>query len=206
MNHRLGVSLLLVTAATISFMPQSHADELVTNGGFEQTVSAPNVTGLNPAGWTVVSPETYTFDTCGSDGAPAHSGSCAMNFGSLTSASLSQTLATVAGDTYSVRFYLGDFLTQGNGPDNSFQVAFGGTTIFSETNFPLGSYALINETVEATSNSTVLSFQGFDVPNSIGLDDVSVSTASTVPEPSTFALLGAGILGAAGMLRRKLIA
>jgi hypothetical protein len=46
MNHRLGVSLLLVAAATISFIPQSYADELVTNGGFEQTVSAPNVTGL----------------------------------------------------------------------------------------------------------------------------------------------------------------
>jgi hypothetical protein len=83
-----------------------------------------------------------------------------MNFGSLSSASLSQILATVAGDTYSVSFYLGDFSTQGNGPANSFQVDFGGTTIFSETNFPLGPYALINETVEATSNSTVLSFQG----------------------------------------------
>jgi PEP-CTERM motif len=62
---------------------------------------------------------------------------------------------------------------------------------------------LINETVEATSNSTVLSFQGFDVPNSIGLDDVSVSTASSVPEPSTFALLGTGILGLASVARRK---
>jgi hypothetical protein len=136
MNHRLGASLLLVAAITISFIPQSYADELVRNGGFEQTVYASNISGLNPAGWTVVSPETYTFDDCGniSDEAPAHSGRCAMNFGSLSSASLSQTLATVAGDTYSVSFYLGDFLTQGNGPANSFLVDFGGMTIFSETN------------------------------------------------------------------------
>jgi hypothetical protein len=36
----------------------------------------------------------------------------------------------------------------------------------------------------------------------IGIDDLSFDRANTVPEPSTFMLLGAGIVGA-GLLRKK---
>ena len=38
-----------------------------------------------------------------------------------------------------------------------------------------------------------------------GIDDVSYSSQSTVPEPSSLMLLGSGVIGLAGLLRRKLM-
>ena len=38
-----------------------------------------------------------------------------------------------------------------------------------------------------------------------GIDDVSYSSQSTVPEPSSLLLLGSGVIGLAGLLRRKLM-
>jgi hypothetical protein len=50
----------------------------------------------------------------------------------------------------------------------------------------------------------VLSFQGFDLPNSIGLDDVSVSTTSPVPEPSSLLLILTGIVSLGEATHRKI--
>jgi hypothetical protein len=181
--------------------------DLVTNGGFETTVPASNVSGLNPAGWTVSSSGGDTFDNCGgvSRAAPAHSGLCAMTFAEVGgSGTISQTLATTPGTRYSITFWLGDFLTNGGAAENQFSASFGGSTIFSETNMSLSPYAEFTETAVATSASTVLSFAGFDVPNSIGLDDVSVNPAAVpAPEPASLPLLAVGLAGLGMVLRTR---
>jgi hypothetical protein len=64
-------SCALGLGVAVVFLTGEARANLVTNGGFETTVPASNVSGLNPAGWTVTSPGGDTFDNCGSvPGAP----------------------------------------------------------------------------------------------------------------------------------------
>lgn len=83
-----------------------------------------------------------------------------------------------------------------------FSATFDGVAVFSNTNMALQNYGLVTVSGIASGSSTVLSFSGFNVPDSTGLDDVSV--VATVPEPSSLMLLGSGALGLIGVIRRKL--
>ena len=82
-----------------------------------------------------------------------------------------------------------------------FSAIFDGVAVCSNTNMALQNYGLVTVSGIASGSSTVLSFSGFNVPDSTGLDDVSV--VATVPEPSSLMLLGSGALGLIGVIRRK---
>ena len=92
---------------------------------------------------------------------------------------------------------------------NSFQAYWGGNRILtvdaspSQAPSPTTQYTF---TETASSNSTTLLFQGYNLPGYFYLDDVSVTpTTGVVPEPSTFAIAGvAGLAGLAYSLRRRL--
>src|SRR5579884_2797196 len=120
------VALLLVCAL------QARADELITNGGFE--------TG-DFSGWTT-HPATSGSDF-GVDGNP-HSGNFAAYFGAVTPPfydGISQTLATVAGSTYHISFWL----AAAGGPPMDFRVLWDGTVVFDSSNtgpFPYTNFTL----------------------------------------------------------------
>lgn len=118
-------------------------------------------------------------------------------------AALTQTVVTTASNSYLIRFALLNDTSPSLGYLNSFSVLFGGNVLFSESAVLAGGYTLYTFTGAATSSSTALSFVSRNDGGYFDLDSVSVTTAPT-PEPGSWMLLGTGLLGGAGVLRRRL--
>lgn len=112
---------------------------------------------------------------------------------------LSQTLATTVGAQYTVSFYLAQQLLGPGNVNNSFDVSLGATSIEDLSNVGVQGYTLYTGMFTATSTSTTLNITAGNDIGEFLLDDVSVST----PEPSSLVLLGAGLLGIAGLALKK---
>jgi hypothetical protein len=134
-------------------------------------------------------------------GTTPYQGSYEAALGSLGSTEvLSQSLTTVAGQTYTIQFALLNDTTPVNPYTDSFMAAFGSDDLLSLSNVAADGYTLYTYTATATSASTVLSFTEENDEGDFELDSVSVAAT---PEPSSFALLGSGLLGLAGVARRR---
>lgn len=158
----------LTPSGAVGVDPPSVCDgvsgNLVTNCGFETgSFSGWNTTNLN---FTPVS--TFGFDE------GPNSGSFFAALGNVGSdGTISQTLATVIGQTYNISFY---FASDGQVP-NDFAAYFGSDLLYSSANAPAFGYQLFSFTETATSTSTVLSFNERNDPEYQALDDVSVTLA-----------------------------
>lgn len=168
----------------------------VNNGSFE--------TG-DFTGWTV-SGDTAFAGVCDVSNCPGgfapEDGNFAAYFGPVgDTATISQNIATTPGDSYALSFYLANPV---GGTPNFFNVTFGSSS-FSFSNFGVAfGWQEFTLTTLATSNETPLSFTFRNDPSYWFLDNVSVSqSGGTVPEPGTIVLFGSGILGIAGIARRK---
>jgi hypothetical protein len=135
---------------------------LVQNGGFETG----NFSFWSLSGNTVGSSVT-------SSGLFTHSGDYGAYFGPYSSPGyLSQTLATVPGQTYRLSFWLEN--ESGAGP-NVFSVTWNGSTLFNQTNLPALAWSNYVYIVTATGSGTGLQFGFRNDPSLFGLDDVSVT-------------------------------
>jgi Bacterial Ig-like domain len=137
---------------------------LVTNGDFE-----------NPLGseWTITDPSGQTFRDNGSGGSgvPSHSGSWHLALGrSGADAIIAQTLATVAGQSYTFSFW---YWSSGQGPSD-FHASWNGTEVYAVVNSPGHDYEQHTFTVTATGSSTAIQFLARNDPVWDGLDDISV--------------------------------
>ncbi len=149
----------------------SVGQNLVQNGGFE--------TG-DSSGWTLVDgggPDNVTSSTI-----PPHTGGTyCFAFGQANSlATLSQSLATVSGQTYLFSFWLSNPQT---GSTEIFEASWNGTNVYAITNpsTPITAWTNLNFVVTATSASTLLQFSVRNDPWYFGLDDVSVTP---IPAPT----------------------
>jgi hypothetical protein len=108
-----------------------------------------------------------------------HSGIYGAFFGQTNSLGfLSQTLPTTVGQKYVLSFWLANPAT---GTPNEFRVAWGGTTLFDQTNLDRFGWTNLQYVVTASASSTLLQFGFQNDQSAFALDDITVQP---VPTPS----------------------
>ena len=210
-------SLLATTfLAAIAFgaMPAS-AQELIVNGGFEQS-SSPTVT---PTGWTNIGHSDGVI-TYAAFGTPVYEGLNYYDFGGYGNSNgpagdgIQQAIATVIGTSYILKFGLSSENSAGtsvlqlyfnNVLSNTYTQGIDGTGLFKKP-FTLQTFSFT-----ATSALTTIKFlegvgsAGGNGSNDPLIDGVSFrGAAGAVPEPATWGLmvLGFGMIGAAARSRK----
>jgi hypothetical protein len=90
---------------------------------------------------------------------------------------LSQTIATTAGQTYTLSFWLQN---EGSGPDD-FKAIWNGQTLLSLSNAAQSGYTEYTYSVTATGNTTTLEFSAMQDPSQWDLDNISLTANATSP-------------------------
>ena len=168
-----GANVLTATDTNISGAGTSGAvtDTLspnaeLTNGSFE--------TG-SFSGWTLGGNLLWQGVSRVNIDSNAESGAYAAGLGSIgADGTLSQTIATMAGKTYVLSFWLQSEASGGN----DFKAIWNGQTLLSLTNAAQFGYKQYSYVVTATSSATTLEFSAANLPSRWDLDNVSMTPVS----------------------------
>jgi hypothetical protein len=138
---------------------------LLQNGGFEFG---------DFTGWTTSG--NFEFCSVSTNTMYLHAGFYGGQFGpSVTLGYLSQTMATIPGQAYLIKFMLGNPRPPTN---TEFSVSWNGAKLMDVTNLSLIGWVPYEMLVTATGTNSTVQFGFRDDPSYLGLDDVSVSAIS----------------------------
>jgi hypothetical protein len=196
-QKRRGRSPARIQIRTLPTAPKTFAQNLLSNGSFETGDFTGWTTGGNFGDTFVESSPFYQYTA-------AQDGSFYAVLGPVGSdGTLSQTFSDTSGAQYSFSFW---FASVGDNPSD-FKVSWDGTQLLSLSNPNTGvAWSQYSYSVTGTGSDTI-QFSFADNPGYMALDNVSVSQSGgtgTTPEPSSFILMGSGVLALGGMVRRKL--
>jgi hypothetical protein len=203
MTQRIFRNALPLLSLAAGLAVQARGANIVSDGGFETPTPSGIVpyTGSLGDGWSATAGTIAIFSNADGEGGVAHSGN---QFAYLdwaeTVNTVSQTLTTVVGQSYTISFWLADTNA------NAVTVTFGGQTLFngSAPTNGVGSssnYVNYTYTVTATYTSTVLAFTGQYTEGGYGtiLDDVSVTLGGAPPPTPAPRSLYLCLIGLAGL-------
>ena len=189
-------TLLVIAALTMTLVlaPATFAN-IVNNGSFETSDFSGWSTGGNFQFTQVVSGSFYVYSG-------AEDGNFYVTMGPVGSdGTLSQTLTTNVGQHYTFSFWLN---AVGDNPSH-FAASWDGTALYDQRNPTTDNvWTQFSFDVVGTGSDTI-SFAFRDDPAYIALDNISVEPVQGgVPEPGSLFLMGSGLLGLGGVIRRKL--
>ena len=158
--------------------PPPSAPNLVANGNFATGDFTDWTLGGNTI-WDNSLPEIFT-DTNAEGGSTYAAGMGSMGPSSSSDGTLSQTIATTPGQTYTLSFWLQNEGSTGN----DFQAIWNGQTLLSLTNAPQSGYTEYTYTVTATGSASTLEFSALNNPSQWDLDNVSLTATGSTAAPA----------------------
>lgn len=193
-------ALIAAFGIGIASGPAAQADELVSNGDF----SLPDLAGWTLSGDTAAVSVLANSDI---DFTAAGYSFIAGTSGIGQSATLEQTLNTIAGLDYDLTFELNQVSSSFISIGDFFNVTMGGQTLLalsSPSDAVEVTHATIGLLYTATGSSTPLAFNFMNENSFFYLSNVSVSTApAAVPLPQAWSLMLAGLLPFGKKLRGR---
>jgi hypothetical protein len=170
-----------------------------SNGDFTDWTTHDCTTACAYGTWTIALAPTASGTAPPSGGYAATTGCNGVDCNSLTLGnSFSQTLPTIAGQSYTLSFYYDAGLNASSGSE--LQVRWNGAAVPGGTiiNAAASTWSQRTFTVTATGTSTVLEFIGEQIPAQMYVTGISVTAAvPATPIPAALPLVIAGLAGLA---------